>query len=216
MNISISRPELLNITDEATQQISFGGNQEWYREERPRRAGCGPTTAATILSYLALTQPSLRALYPAASNQRSHFLHLMEEVYEYVTPGNMGLNRTELFAEGVVRFAHDRGISLTPHVFLVQSNMTRKRASVEQLTAFVREGLVADCPIGFLNLAKGRELNLQRWHWITITAAKLGDRSLIAGASDEGLHRTFNLRLWYLSTRLRGGLVYFSQGRDSY
>jgi len=210
MDISISRPELFNIIDEKTTNVFFGGNQDWYTEEWARRAGCGPTSAANILAYLALTRPELKALYGFETLSQNAFSQHMEDVYKFVTPGNRGLNRTEMFTDGVTGFAHSRGISLTPHVFYVTSNMAWKRPSAAALAEFVKAGLDSDCPIGFLALTKGRVENLQNWHWITITAASIEERSLIADASDEGLHRRFDLRLWYLSTRLPGGLVYFT------
>ena len=210
MDISLSRLELFNIIDERTSKTSFGGNQEWYSTEWSRRAGCGPTSAANTLAYLALTRPELGALYGFTAISRSNFARHMEDIYRFVTPGTMGLNRTEMYTEGVQSFAHSRGISLTPHVFGVICNMTRGRAPVAALADFVRAGLAADCPIGFLNLTKGRVKNLQSWHWITITAAQMQGNVLIADASDEGLHRHFDLGLWYVSTRLPGGLVYFT------
>ncbi len=214
MDIAILRPELFNIIDEKTLNTFFGGNQDWYTAEWSRRAGCGPTCAANILAYLALTRPALQALYGYENMSLSSFAAHMEEVYSFVTPGNMGLNRTEMFTEGVLGFAHSRGISLTPHVFGVTSNMVRGRAPATALAEFVQEGLSADCPLGFLNLTKGRVKNLQSWHWITITEAQIEGNSLIADASDEGLHRRFDLRMWYLSTRLPGGLVYFTHNTD--
>lgn len=210
MDISISRPQLFDIIDEKTTKVSFGGNQEWYTEERSRRAGCGPTCAANILAYLALTRPELKALYGFENMSLTAFAEHMEDVYKFVTPGNMGLNRTEMFTDGVAGFTSSRGISLTPHVFGVTSNMVRNRAPAAALAEFVKAGLASDCPIGFLNLTKGRVKNLQSWHWITIAAASIDEKSLIADASDEGIHRLFDLRLWYLSTRLPGGLVYFT------
>jgi hypothetical protein len=74
----------------------------------------------------------------------------------------------------------------------------------------VRVGLASDCPIAFLNLTKGRVKNIQGWHWITITSADMSDTHLSAYASDEGKQICFDLRLWYLSTRMRGGLIYFT------
>ena len=210
MDITIAHPELLNITDEITSQVFFGGDQGWYAEESARRAGCGPTSAATILAYLALTRPKLRDLYGAETMSVTAFTRHMEDLYKFVTPRNMGLNRTELFAEGTAAFASSRGISLLPHVFGVVSNMVRNRASTDELANFVRAGLASDCPVGFLNLTRGRVSNLHSWHWITITAAQIGEGSLMAEASDEGQRMHFDLRLWYLSTRLRGGLVYFT------
>ena len=210
MRIEISRPELLNITDNATGAVSYGGDQAWYRGEWHRRAGCGPTTAANILAYLALTRPALRALYGFASLGKADFTLHMEDIYRFVSPGNRGLNRHEMFTDGVAKFASSRGVSLAPQVFNVVSNMVRSRAPADEMAQFVKKGLEADCPIGFLNLTKGRVKNLHSWHWITLTAADIGERSLVAEASDEGHGMTFDLRLWYLSTRLRGGLVYFT------
>lgn len=214
MDISILRPELFDIIDEKTTSVFFGGNQDWYTAEWSRRDGCGPTCAANIMAYLALTRPALRALYGYKTMNLTDFSKHMEDVYGFVTPGNMGLNRTEMFTDGVISFAHSRGISLTPHVFGVTSNMVRGREPAAALAKFVKAGLDSDCPLGFLNLTKGRVKNLQSWHWITITAAQIEEKSLIADASDEGLHRRFDLRLWYLSTRLPGGLVYFTHDKE--
>lgn len=208
MNFALARPELFDITDESSMKPSFGGNQAWYSTEWRKRAGCGPTSAANILAYLALTRPELRALYGYKTLNRTDFTLYMEELYGFVTPGNMGLNRTEMFTDGVINFARSQGIVLTPHVFGVVSNMLRSRAPVAALAEFVKAGLEADCPLGFLNLTKGRVKNLQSWHWITITAAQIEGNTIIADASDEGMHRRFDLSMWYLSTRLPGGLVY--------
>lgn len=210
MIYSISRPELLTVADLQTGQSFFGGAQEWYSFDWGRRAGCGPTCAANLTAYLALTRPELRALYSGERMDRDGFVRHMEEIYPFVKPGSMGLNRVELFSEGVTAFAASRGVKLTPHVFAVTGNRTVGRPTASALAEFVRDGLSADCPVGFLNLSRGREKNLQSWHWISLTSADIEADHLTAYASDEGLPREFNLRLWYLSTRLRGGVAYFT------
>ncbi len=210
MTASILRPEHLIIADEKTDKTFLGGFQEWYANEWHRMAGCGPTCAANVLAYLAFTRPALRELYGYETMNLSDFTQHMEEVYRFVTPGNMGLNKVEMFTEGVVEFAKSRGITLAPHVFDAPGNMTRNRAPVNELAAFVKAGLESDCPIGFLNLTKGKVKNIQGWHWITITRADIDENCLITCASDEGKEICFDLRLWYLSTRMRGGLAYFT------
>jgi hypothetical protein len=62
-----------------------------------------------------------------------------------------------------------------------------------------------------LNLTKGKVKNIQGWHWITVFKADMDDNTLVTCASDEGNEICFDLRLWYLSTRMRGGLAYFTQ-----
>jgi len=210
MVYSILHPELLTITDEQANKSYFGGAQEWYSIERSRRAGCGPTCAANLLAYLAQTRPELRALYDYDKMDLVDFSLHMEEVYKFVTPRTGGLNRVEYFSEGVEDFAASRGISLKPQVFSVSGNMTRGRPSASEFVEFAKAGISSDCPLGFLVLTRGREKRLQYWHWITITTIDIEDGCAIATASDEGLSRSFDLRLWYLSTRMRGGLVYFT------
>lgn len=210
MIFSILHPEILTIADGESQRTSFGGDQEWYADEWHRRAGCGPTCAANVTAYLALTRPELRALYAGEDMRKSMFSAHMEEMYKFVTPGNMGLNRVEMYTRGMMNFAESRELSLQAHVFEVHGNMHRDRPPVSELAEFVRAGLASDCPIAFLNLTKGRVKNIQGWHWITITSADLSDTHLSACASDEGKQICFDLRLWYLSTRMRGGLIYFT------
>lgn len=211
MLISVSHPEFMTITDSQARQSYFGGAQEWYSFEWGRIAGCGPTCAANLLAYLALTRPALRDLYRGRSRDRIEFLRHMEEIFPFVTPGPMGLNRVELFSKGVVAFAASRDVLLTPHVFAVTGNRNPGRPPVSALVAFVRAGLAADCPLAFLNLSRGRVKNLQNWHWVSITSVDIETDQLTARASDEGIPREFNLRLWYLSTQMSGGLVYFTQ-----
>jgi hypothetical protein len=215
MTFSVLRPELLNILDAASGQTCFGGDQEWYLDEWNQRAGCGPTCAANLTAYLALTRPELRALYAGEDMGKAAFSAHMEDVYKYVTPGGMGLNRLEMFTDGIEDFARSRGRSLRAHVFEVHGNMHRGRPQVRELADFVRAGLESDCPVAFLNLTKGRVKNLQGWHWVTITGADVDDEHLTASASDEGRLIHFDLRLWYLSTRMRGGLVYFTEDQDA-
>ena len=210
MEFSVSHPALLTVTDGAERPF-FGGAQGWYSTDWSRRAGCGPTCASNILAYLALTRPALSSLYGHPNRNRSDFSRHMEEVYPFLTPGSMGLNRVELFSEGVVEFARDRGALLEPHVFKVSGRTTRSRPGVSALADFVKAGLAADCPVGFLNLSRGREKNLQSWHWVTVAAADIDENRLLVTVSDEGRQLRLDLRLWYLTTPMRGGLAYFTE-----
>lgn len=211
MTYSIVKPELLNITDENANKTYWGGFQEWYANEWHRMAGCGPTAASNLMAYLAHTRPALKDLYKQDSMSLAGFSAHMEELYQFVTPGNMGLNRVEMFTDGVEAFVKSRGLHLVPHVFEVLGNLNRSRQPASELAAFVKAGLLSDCPLAFLNLTKGRVKNIQGWHWITITKADVDENEITAYASDEGKEINFDLKLWYLSTRMRGGLVYFTE-----
>ena len=74
---SLTHPERLTITGPQGETYQ-GGDQEWYRDLWQRRAGCGPTTAAALLSYLSQTRPGLRPMVPAAARTQAGFLRYME------------------------------------------------------------------------------------------------------------------------------------------
>ncbi len=211
MTTTILQPERLTITEDTGDKAHFGGDQEWYAIDWQRMAGCGPTCAANVTAYLALTRPGLRALYAGEDMHRTQFAAHMEALYQHVTPGNMGLNKPEMFTQGVETFARSRGVNLTSHLFEVHGYLHSGRPSVDALAEFVRRGLSSDCPVAFLNLTKGRVKNIQGWHWITLVGADIDEHTLMATASDEGKQISFDLRLWYLSTRMRGGLIYFTE-----
>lgn len=211
MTVSILHSDILTIREDNSETTHFGGDQEWYVDEWRRRAGCGPTCGANVTAYLALTRPAYRALYTGEDMRKSQFSAHMEQIYQYITPGSMGLNRVEMYTEGMASFAESRGLALQPHVFEAQGNMCKNRPSVDKLATFLSDGLAGDCPVSFLNLTKGRVKNLQSWHWITITGIESDANTLTAYASDEGKQIRFDMRLWYLTTRMRGGLIYFTE-----
>ncbi|WP_369283802.1 hypothetical protein [Oscillibacter sp. GMB15532] len=215
MELSISHPALLTISDEEPGRSFFGGAQEWYSTEWSRRAGCGPTCASNILAYLSLTRPALLPLYGHGSMGRADFSRHMEDVYPHLTPGSAGLNRVEMFSDGVAAYAWERGILLEPHALSLPGRITRGRPAVSRLAEFIKAGLMSDCPVGFLNLHRGKEKNLQSWHWVTIVAAEFGEDQLLVTVSDEGRLLQLDLRLWYLTTPMRGALAYFTEGPAS-
>ena len=210
MTVTLQHPEALEIWEDDAGTRFFGGDQEWFARHRSRLDGCGPTSAANLTAYLAHTRPALRSLYGGEDMRRTQFASHMEEMYSFVTPGNMGINRVEMFVDGMDAFFKHRALPLTPHVFPVYSALRRNRPPVSELKGFVQKGIAEDCPIAFLNLSRGREQKLQNWHWITLVSAEEQDGKLIACASDEGKHICFDLGLWYLSTVMQGGLVYYS------
>ena len=100
---SLTHPERLTITGPQGETYQ-GGDQEWYRDLWQRRAGCGPTTAAALLSYLSQTRPGLRPMVPAAARTQAGFLRYIEALWPYVTPGARGLDKPE----SLIRFVTDR------------------------------------------------------------------------------------------------------------
>lgn len=201
MPTQILHPERLDLTGPGG-TLYHGADQDWFPDPWQRRAGCGPTTASLIFHYLARQRSEFSPLRPEMGTEWTDFLEHMCRVWEYVTPRSHGLNRPEYMVEGMAAYGKAVGVPLTPTLFSFPSART-KRPPWEGLRSFVAAGLETDCPMAFLNLDNGKIKQLDRWHWVTLIGLE-GDTASIV---DNGNTFTMDLRLWYATTKTRGGFV---------
>jgi len=207
MRMSIEKPELLTIKDSHTNSASYGSNQAWYKRNWAKKAGCGACSAANLTAYLAKTRSNLLPLYSPTSMEKSDFIIHMDDLFKYIKPGLLGVNKLSKFSNGLLKFATDRNVEIEIHIFNIDDYKFKSR-NIGALATFVKSALDSDSPIAFLNLSRGHEKRLQNWHWITITSVEVIENKLIATASDEGFKRTFDLSLWFMTSRKHGGLIY--------
>jgi len=206
---AIFNPNLLRILDERTHKTYYGCDQEWYATEWQRLSGCGPSVACTIMSYLN------HGRSPSDSEQRfknkEDCLLLMEEIWEYVTPTREGVPATKMFCEGMLAYTKSKGLDVEYGFFDVPEDKSIRPALPEAL-GFLEAALLKDAPIAFLNLCNGDERNLERWHWVTIVSLERAGHggSAFVNILDEGLIKKIDLALWYRTTTLGGGFVYFT------
>ena len=202
----ITSPELFTILD--GDRAWRGADQEWYADEGQRKAGCGPTTASHLVSYLADTRPGWGDLYPSHSRRKRDFLALMNEMWEHVTPGRMGVNTLHAFVRGLESYAREKGLELPIRELDVPA-LKSARPTVGQCAAFLRTALAADSPVAFLNLSHGLVKELDSWHWVTIVGLEQhGDGLMQTTILDGGREYAVDFRLWFQSTRAGGGLIY--------
>lgn len=188
---------------------SHGADQDWYSLPWRQRAGCGPTTASVQMAYLAALRPSLAALCPLERREQGTFVTYMDQVWEYVTPGSHGLNRVEMYTDGVTRFCGERGVRLVPHALEVP--IGEERPGFERCVSFIRAGLTSDCPVAFLNLDNGEVEALDKWHWVLLSALEEGDRGALVTVVDSGNTFSIDLKLWYDTARNLGGFVWLEE-----
>ena len=200
--VSVRTPSALHFVGSGEGMLC-GANQEWFGGVWKRKAGCGPTVAASLLWYLARTRPGCAGLAPSEQSKEAMLTH-MEEVWHYVKPGMMGVNRTEMFRDGVLRFGADRGIRLAADVLNVPADAAG-RPEPDQMAVFLREALKRDLPPAFLNLEKGEEERLDSWHWVMMTA--FAPETLTGWCFDQGEIREFDLAVWLRTTSKGGGFV---------
>ena len=141
--LSLSHPQAMDIRREDGGR-SHGADQDWYSLPWRQRAGCGPTTASVQMAYLAAQRPSLAALCPLEGREQGTFVGYMDQVWEYVTPGDHGLNRVEMYTGGVARFCEARGVKLVPRALEVPAG--EGRPGFDRCAAFIRAGLASTAP----------------------------------------------------------------------
>ncbi len=185
-----------------------GADQLWFEDRWQQRAGCGPTTAATCLAYLAHRNQGLAALSPQGRLAAQEFVSYMDDVWQHVTPTKRGLHSLELYWKGCLAFAQERGCLLSYQELDIGGKHAHSRPDLSRCKDFILSGLDHDLPIAFLNFSNGLLKNLDSWHWVPIIGAtKKADGNFFCRILDEGQEREIDFSLWHRSTFQGGGLV---------
>lgn len=192
------------ILDEESGEMHLGSNQEWYSGEFQRLAGCGPAVASNMIHYL---------LGDKCGEERigkKDFLALMEEVWCYVTPlEGRGLPSTDLFYRSLLDYSRDKAFMVRRFAILDMHSPSPERPKFEEIIKLIEGGLSCDLPVAFLSLNSGQVNNLDEWHWVTIVALEYEDAQAYVDIMDGGEIKQVDLTLWYNTTTLGGGFVYF-------
>jgi len=209
---SISNPNAFKMLDEITNQTFFGCSQEWYATDWQRLSGCGPTAASNIIYYLRHSQTVIGQEKSVCSKKNS--ISLMEEIWEFVTPTAEGIKTTQMFYEAVHTYAKLKGLNVE-FEFCDLPDDKAMRPELSSILSFLDKALTNDAPVAFLNLCNGEEENLEQWHWVTIISLEYTDdrESAFVNILDEGQIKKIDLALWYKTTTLGGGFVYFSDAK---
>lgn len=205
---SIRNTNFFKVLNEESADACFGCDQEWYVSEWQRLSGCGPTAAANIIYYLSRTKPSIwKAMI---HNNKASCLSLMEEMWKYVTPNEEGVDTTKRFYESMLAYLESLGLTVSAEVCDIPEEKPL-RPELGVVLAFLKQAMAQDAPAAFLNLCSGGVENLETWHWVTIIAIEYAEdgSKLMAEILDEGALKTIDLALWYKTTALGGGFVYF-------
>lgn len=206
--ISIKNINLLKVYDEKSQETYFGGDQEWYSKKWQRLSGCGPTAATNIFHYLSHSKDISES--EKKLNTKESWISLMEELWRYVTPSIRGVHTTKMFYEPLISFAKTKGRNFEHYICEVPKDQSQ-RPHFQEILKFIEQGLSKDAPVAFLNLNNGDVNNLDKWHWVTIISLEYEeeDQSAFLTILDYGKVKKIDLALWYDSTTLGGGFVYF-------
>lgn len=197
MKTEIRHPEWITLSIDG--KPFYGYDQDWYHQDRQILAGCGPTTAAVLASYLERKEKGV------ATDTKEAALARMEVTWTYVTPRMRGLYKTHWFQEGFETYLKDKNLTGRVDIFTVRP-FHILTPSLEKTAAFLTEGLAADCPIAFLNRDNGGE-DIFSWHWVPLAAIEENGDDWTCTIWDEGKQIPFSLRNWLKNTSYGGGFV---------
>lgn len=201
MLLSLSHPEYFTVTGPDGQAYR-GADQDWYPLRWQRRAGCGPTTAATILGYLAQVHSALAPMVPG------DFLAYMEALWSHATPGAQGLDQAESFVLGCRSFALSKGCVLLGETLEIPHREKAPRPSLETCRDFLAEALYADLPVAFLNYSSGSLDNLDNWHWVPLIGMEEEESGkLPCLILDGGEEKVIDFTQWLNTSTLGGALA---------
>lgn len=201
---SIKNTDLFQIQDSNSSAVYYGCDQTWYRTKWQRLAGCGPTTAANLFYYHVRSGAAAEGeIIPA----KSRCVALMEETWNFVTPGLRGVNTTAMFSGGISAFASAKAMRAEPMALDIPKNRFQ-RPELSAVSEFLENSLSKDLPVAFLNLDNGDEKRLDSWHWVTVIALDYErDGAAAVKILDEGRIKQIDLALWLQTTSLGGGFV---------
>ena len=100
----------------------YGGNQEWFSSIFQRKAGCGPVSASNVIMYESKKHYS-----------KEEFIKIMEDMWNYITPGMMGLNKVEYYNDGFSKYIKDNNIKLKESSILKIAKNKEERPSIKEL-----------------------------------------------------------------------------------
>jgi len=206
---TLSNPNLFKIVDELTHKTHYGYHQECYATEWQRLSGCGPSAASNIILYMNHTRYSKELEHSFISKENC--LPLMEEIWKYVTPTAEGIPTTKIFYDDVLSYTRAKGLNVE-YAFCDLPEDKANRPDLNKILNFLKGALIKDAPIAFLNLCNGQLKNLDPWHWVTIISLEYGENgnNAFINVLDEGIIKRIDLELWYNTTTLGGGFVYFN------
>ena len=207
--LGLSHPACMQISERSG--ICYGANQSWYRTVWQRRAGCGPTTGAHVMWYLAHTRADCRRLCPFDGANRQAMLRLMETMWQYITPTVRGVNRPEIFSEGIERYGKDRGVALRCETLHIPYGSQRPDAAA--VSRFLSNAFAQNLPVAFLNLSNGLEKRLDSWHWVTLV--DFDPLAMTATMYDQCRCTRIDIGLWLHSTTGDGAFVVAQQAAFS-
>lgn len=166
---------------EDDQLVGYGGNQDWFKDEWPKKAGCASVLGSNLYAYY----------HNIHKCSKEEFIKIMDDLYEYMTPGRMGFPYFYKFAHQFIKRMKEESIDLKP-VYL------KKSKSYEQSISFVKNSIDKSYPVGMLILShQAKELEDDNWHWMCISGYEEVEDDYMIVFSDCGICKKVSAKVLF-------------------
>ena len=190
---------------------NYGGNQNLLKDYFMMMGGCAAVSACDSCIYFDRTFGT--HLYPFDKENISMqdyrcFTCIMKP---YLRPRITGVDRLELFIEGVEDYLHDHGGEK-----IRMEGFDGNRSYDEAKEAVARQ-IDDGFPIPFLLLKHQNPVfDDFVWHWFILNGYKDDDRGFQVKAVTYGVYRWLDLKkLWNTGYKRKGGMILFSRGQQN-
>jgi hypothetical protein len=134
-------------------------------------------------------------------------LSVMNYVWDYVTPGINGIPSGKIFTEKFKTMADANKRRVEFQILEVPEDK-RFRPDYDDIANIIKEGLISDQPVAFLNIDSGHVKNLDDYHWVVIIGAEFDNDDCVIRIFDEGVEKELSISEWKSKTVRGGALVY--------
>ncbi len=193
---------------------SLGGNQEWFSGFMMKKGGCGAETACDISVYLA-KYFGMTNLYPYSLDpvEKDDYVRFADKMRPYLSPRPMGINRLDIYMEGIEKYFRDAG---SPEL------VTEPLAGDlpwEEAGKRLRDQIDAGYPVPCLILKhKNPKMEDYVWHWFLLIGYEVEDTPDAPNACLRVKTVTYSesqwldfQELWETGYREKGGLILLKQ-----
>ncbi len=187
---------------------SYGFNQDIFPDLTIRLGGCAAITACESCIFMDLYQGT-QNLYPFDKSRISSadYIRFVRMMKPYLRPRMSGIDRLEIYTEGLDRYLSDRG----------NTQLTMSHFSGEETAQDAREVIRRQIDRGFLIpclllLHQNKLLEDYSWHWFLLTGYEAYAGKFLVKVVSYGTWCWIDLDfLWQTGHTRKGGLVLFDK-----
>lgn len=163
------------------QIVSYGGNQDWFKDPWAKKAGCASVSAMDIYTYYTSDE---------TVHEKQLYLKGMEDMFSLMTPKNMGFPYAYLYARKLHHKLAENNIFVNYKVHRVPDT--------DVAIHIVKKAIVSGNPLGLLILKHRRwKLRHDIWHWVTIFGYRYTSQGCLIIFSDCGEKKEIPARILF-------------------